>query len=261
MGRARVASWNDLWRNRSEEPRRFPTSSVYRLEGYSAFVRFLVPRVGHCLRLMGLLHSVEFSWVDKIFQGFSDKNPGWIESKLALKAIVEMSRERNAVVIVAIYPLLVELDNYAGKDAHRTVATYCRLVGVDEVVDLLEIFQNKNGRSFWINYMDGHPNEKAHEMVSEALLPVIRQHFDPRIPMRGQSKPGGRERSPGCVALAPDRTTGRHPSFRHRRLRYRPEANCEVPTEARTATTVRLPSVHLTVAFSGRPLAFGVAYD
>src|SRR5262249_38484075 len=137
----------------------------------------LVPRVGNLCRRMGLLDSPEFSWVDKLFQSFVDENPGWIESRRALQAILKMSRDRKAPMIVAVYPLLVELDNYKGKAAHQAITTYCRSMGVDEVLDLFEIFENRDGGSFWINYADGHPNAKAHEMVTEMLLPAVRRHL------------------------------------------------------------------------------------
>jgi hypothetical protein len=155
--------------------------AILRVERSSALARFAVPRVGQMLHGMGLLNSVEFSWIAKVFQGFDDANPGWRESKRALKEIAEVSRERQIPFVVAIYPLLVGLENYQGRHANRAVAEYCRAIGAAEVIDLLPVFEGKNGRSFWVNYADHHPNAEAHRMVTRALLPVVRRHM-PAVP-------------------------------------------------------------------------------
>ncbi|GEM_PF-3474682 len=150
-------------------------------ERRSKFVQFLVPRVGHLLRRMGLLKSVEFSWVQKIFQGFQDENPGWIESKKALKEIANISRDKDAALIVAIYPLLVELDDYKGYEAHATICSYLKSIEVS-VIDLLTVFENKNGPSYWINFLDGHPNAEAHRLATGALLPIVKNYIHSAIP-------------------------------------------------------------------------------
>lgn len=145
---------------------------VLAAERRSILVRFLVPRVGMPLRRMGLLESVEFSWVQKIFQGFTDENPGWRESQRGLLEISEYCRARDCEMVVAIYPLLVELDDYKGRAAHAAVAEVSRSVGAT-TVDLLEIFEGTSASSHWINVLDSHPDAAAHEAVAEALLPDV----------------------------------------------------------------------------------------
>ena len=147
-------------------------------KGVRAFVRwfevrsklaaFLVPRVGYSLHRIGLIKSAEFSFVEKMFQGYEDTNPGWLESKYALKAMAELCKKNNIVFVVSVYPLLVELDDYQGTRAHTVIRNYCNSIDVP-VIDLLEVFKNRSGRSYWINFMDGHPNEKAHAIAAKAL--------------------------------------------------------------------------------------------
>jgi lysophospholipase L1-like esterase len=139
----------------------------------SKFVFFLVPRVGSLLRQMGLLTSVEFSWVERIFQGYTDDNPGWLETKGALLEIAEICRTRGIVFTAAIYPLLVELKSYKGKKPHETLHNYLDSIEVP-YVDLLTVFEDKNGQSYWINYVDGHPNAEAHRLAVEAVLPLVK---------------------------------------------------------------------------------------
>jgi len=139
----------------------------------SKFVSFLVPRVGSLLRQMGLTTSLEFSWVERIFQGYTDDNPGWLESKRALREIAEICRNRGIVFTAAIYPLLVELKSYKGKKPHETLHNYLNSIEVP-YVDLLTVFEGKNGQSYWINYLDNHPNAEAHRLVVEKLLPSVK---------------------------------------------------------------------------------------
>lgn len=142
------------------------------LERRSVLVRILVPRVGMLLRRLGLLDSVEVSWVEKIYQGFTDENPGWRESRRALDSIAGYCREEGCGFVVAVYPLLVELKSYKGGVAHEAVTGFCRSRGI-EAVDLLDVFEGTNTTSHWINFVDSHPNAAAHDAVARRLLPAV----------------------------------------------------------------------------------------
>jgi lysophospholipase L1-like esterase len=146
---------------------------VYWFQLRSRFVAFLVPRVGNLLRRVGLLKSAEFSWVEKTFQGYTDDNLGWRESRGALAEMARECRERRLPLIVAIYPLFAQLHEYRGKGAHETIRSECERLGIP-AVDLLGVFENRDAWEFWVNFMDGHPNAKAHGLATEALLPLVR---------------------------------------------------------------------------------------
>jgi len=145
---------------------------VLEVEKHSQFVTFLVPRIGSLLRRTGLIESTEFSLVAKIFQGFTDANPGWLESKRALSEMAEMCRIEQCELLVAIFPLFVELEDYKGKTVHKTILDFCDSVGV-EAIDLLPLFENTKASSHWVNFMDGHPNAYVHKKVAEYILPLI----------------------------------------------------------------------------------------
>jgi lysophospholipase L1-like esterase len=149
---------------------------IQRVQDHSPLVNFLVPRVGSLLRRLGVLDSPEFSWVARTFRGFSDQNPGWTESKIALASIKSIATERGIPFVVVIYPLLVELENYQGKNAHDAIRTYCESIGVP-TIDLLPVFEHHSASQFWVNFMDPHPNAEAHALVSDYVLDHMRQHL------------------------------------------------------------------------------------
>jgi hypothetical protein len=145
---------------------------VLELERRSALVRYLVPRVGAWLRAAGILDSAEFSWVEKIFEGFVDSNPGWLEVQRAFAEMKTLADENGFELVVAIFPLLNELDNYGGAEAHAALAGMC--AGLQIVcVDLLPVFEGLDEHDLWINYADSHPNAAAQQMAADALFPAV----------------------------------------------------------------------------------------
>lgn len=147
---------------------------ILAVERRSLLVSFLVPRVGSLLRGVGLIDSPEFSWVEKLFRGFVDTNPGWLESQRALLEIDDLCRSSSCNLLVAIYPLLVELEDYQGTAAHSALHQFLSGHGI-AFVDLLRVFEGSNAGSYWINFLDSHPNARAHRMVADALLPGVCQ--------------------------------------------------------------------------------------
>jgi lysophospholipase L1-like esterase len=148
---------------------------VLAMERHSRLVSFVVPRLGTLLRRAGLL-GAEVSWVEKLFRGYTKDNPGWVESSESVREIAQMTKERGIRFVVGIYPLLVELDRYGGNEAHATIQALLDALRVD-CVDLLDVFENRKGSSFWVNFADSHPNAEAHRMVAErirqAVLPAL----------------------------------------------------------------------------------------
>ena len=110
----------------------------------------LVPRVGRVLRRLGLLDSVEVSWVEKVYQGFSEENPGWRESRRALGEMAGLCRQQGCRFVVAIYPLLVDLINAGeiGKATNTAVAELGYLLGGDILLGVVGAFVGAGGFTF-----------------------------------------------------------------------------------------------------------------
>jgi len=146
---------------------------IYWFEERSKFIEFLVPRTGAFLRQLGLLNSIEFSWVQKTLEGFQDNNPGWIESKRALRELNDICSRKNIPFVVAIYPMLVDgADRAREKEVHKVIIRYLDGLNIP-ALDLLPVFDGQAARKFWVNYMDGHPNKEAHELVTKVLTPFV----------------------------------------------------------------------------------------
>ncbi len=90
----------------------------------------------------------------------------------------EMNRrlqERGARLLVAPWPLFVALEgSYPFLPIHDEVRRFCLQAGVP-YHDLLPIFRGRPSASFWVHPVDRHPNETAHRMAAEDLLPVVRK--------------------------------------------------------------------------------------
>ena len=92
--------------------------------------------------------------------------------------IREMKRRlnlRQARLLVAPWPLFVGLDRgYPFEAAHETIRRFC--VGAEiPHHDLLTTFRGRPTADFWVHPVDLHPNELAHRLAAEALLPTVLQ--------------------------------------------------------------------------------------
>lgn len=150
-------------------------------EGRSAFMRYLVPRLGIRLRRWNIIDDPEFSWVQQVYAAYDDENVGWADAQWALGEMSEVTHEHDIDFLVAVYPLLNELEDYQGDSAHQSVLGVCRREDIP-CIDLLYVFEYRDERDFWINRSDGHPNAEAQYLVASALYPIIlleKEHDDP----------------------------------------------------------------------------------
>lgn len=105
--------------------------------------------------------------------GYREDNSSWTDVKAALEAASELARSADVHLVVAIYPILIQLgENYPFRGIHETIARYCRSIGV-EVVDLLDAFGDQDGSELWVHRSDQHPNEVAHGLAAEWLAKAI----------------------------------------------------------------------------------------
>jgi hypothetical protein len=88
----------------------------------------------------------------------------------------EMSRrldQKGARLLVAPWPLFVGLEHgYPFKAAHEAIGAFCTVARIPHH-DLLRVFEGRRTSDFWVHPVDHHPNERAHRLAAESLLPDV----------------------------------------------------------------------------------------
>jgi len=81
--------------------------------------------------------------------------------------------ERRARLLVAPWPLFVSLERgYPFTPAHEAIHRFCLGARIPHH-DLLRVFQGQRTSDFWVHPVDHHPNEVAHRLAAESLLPDV----------------------------------------------------------------------------------------
>jgi lysophospholipase L1-like esterase len=106
---------------------------------------------------------------------YSEPNrDGWERTKQRIQEMQQRMRERGGELVVAIWPLLVGLDGaYPFRAPAETIAAFCQTAGIRHL-DLLPALQGRPDASLWVHPADHHPNQIAHRLVAERLVPVVR---------------------------------------------------------------------------------------
>ena len=106
---------------------------------------------------------------------------GWARTQGYLKEMNRRLRERGARLLVASWPLIVNLE---GEDpfeaATRTVSRFCLAAGIPWH-DLRPALRAHPTSSLWVHPVDMHPNDVAHKLAAESLAPVVRD-LEPASP-------------------------------------------------------------------------------
>ena len=93
-----------------------------------------------------------------------------------LEYLREMKRRLNrkgARLLVAPWPLFVALERgYPFTPAHDSIRAFCAGAGIAHH-DLLAVFQGRRTSDLWVHPVDHHPNERAHRLAAESLLPDV----------------------------------------------------------------------------------------
>lgn len=127
---------------------------------------FFMSRYNRLLIKFGL--KKEGDGVDR----YSDSFPGWIYTKEALVELGRVSRQYDIPIIMAIFPDLVDLDNYRNKKIHQKIKWIGNVWGLYPL-DLLPAFEGMDAESLWANPLDTHPGPRAHEIAARAIFKYL----------------------------------------------------------------------------------------
>jgi lysophospholipase L1-like esterase len=99
------------------------------------------------------------------------------EFEAALERTEELARDVTANggrLLVAIWPLLVSLNDYPFADAHRLITRELARRGI-ETLDLLPAINAQPTESLWVHPSDYHPNEIAQNLAAKAILAKLEE--------------------------------------------------------------------------------------
>lgn len=128
-------------------------------------------------RLEGLRVGAETTrWYREIVE--APNREGWAATIEHVAAMDRAMRERGGAFLVALWPLLVELDGeYPFEATHRTIAAAFEERGI-VVVDALPVFRGRDPEALWVHPSDRHPNERAHAIFAARVEGALRAALD-----------------------------------------------------------------------------------
>ena len=103
---------------------------------------------------------------------------GWARTREYLSRMKAAQEAHGGQLLVALWPLLVGLEGrYPFADVHERLRRVCERRGIP-CVDLLPSLAGRSSASLWAEPGDWHPNEVAHRLAAEALVPEVRRLLD-----------------------------------------------------------------------------------
>ncbi len=133
-----------------------------KVRNYSFFINFFVGSIEKYF-----LHKTMIRHYQK---GFMEGSSGWEEIKTALRNGKSLSKKHGFQFIVAVYPVLIQLDEkYPFRNIHKTIGNYCESLKIP-FADLFNGFVGKKGSDLWVHPTDQHPNEVANRLAAAELL-------------------------------------------------------------------------------------------
>jgi lysophospholipase L1-like esterase len=112
------------------------------------------------------------TWYREMYSAENAK--GWRKTERLLVAMRQRMTRRHGVLLVALWPLLVDFE---GDDPFAAAAETVRAACAEAMipfVDLRSVLRGQPTPSLWVTTADHHPNERAHRLVGEALAPLVR---------------------------------------------------------------------------------------
>ena len=152
--------------------------------GRGATIKFLSPpRYFKRIRSYSFFINALFTSIKRIYyhnlmmlnyyEGYKDNSRGWKKVKRSLKNGKELADHKGFEFVVAIYPVLFQLDDtYPFKNIVHTIENFCQSENI-RVISLLDGFLGREDSSLWVHPADQHPNEFAQRIAGKKLAEYI----------------------------------------------------------------------------------------
>lgn len=150
----------------------------------SRLMRFIADRVGasrasaECVR-----------WYNARYD--EPNREGWEQTQRKLRRVARTCRSLNVQLVVALWPLLPDVDGgYPFAEIHRKIRSFCEDEGIT-FHDFLPSLREHRAATLWVHPADHHPNEVAHALAANSLVPLIRDLPNARASKRRREAAAG----------------------------------------------------------------------
>ena len=111
----------------------------------------------------------------------------------------------NSRLVIVLFPLLYEFDDYPFEEIHDKIADFCQEEDIP-LLDLLPAFSKHRAKDLWVHPTDHHPNDIAHEITAGEVYRFLKREglleFLPMEEDGHQKKTGDDQaRRPGSPAV------------------------------------------------------------
>jgi lysophospholipase L1-like esterase len=117
--------------------------------------------------------SGEQGLVDHYKDVYREDQPGYIEMKKRLEMLADYAKAHSIRLYMAMTPDVHDLANYRFGFIHDRMRSIANDDGM-QYVDFLPALGKRPPEKIWAMPGDPHPNALAHQLMADALLPVIR---------------------------------------------------------------------------------------
>lgn len=140
----------------------------------SEFVHFVLHKTHNQLKAKGYI--IPGSRADITINSYWQNKDNWKKSKSLLEEIIEHTIENRIQLIVFKFPEinLLEYPNLFIK-SNETIRSFFNDFTSIYYIDGTELFMNKNSDEYRLSKYDGHPNEKAHEVMALETFNLIKE--------------------------------------------------------------------------------------
>lgn len=192
-----TGDWGALWRRAGERVDPSAVVAVFflrdgtRLETIPAFfgeIRDGVSKHNHASRLYRYSRLYRWirdletrAWISETYTraltmaylGPPERTGEWRRAQRNLLELRDMVEAHGAVFGLAIFPVLVELDErYPFQDVTDVLMAFARENDIP-ALDLLPAFRGFDAPDLWVSAVDQHPNAEGHELAADALEPFV----------------------------------------------------------------------------------------
>lgn len=154
--------------NDAELTQKIPTGKEWL--GRSRIITLLWSRLRHFIPTM---FGSKKDYITYYKSLYTPSSAGWLAAKESLIELKNNVNEYGGQLIVTIIPDLHSLYHYPFSKEHDLIKGFLKDQKIRYYDLLKDLSVYENSRELWVSSDDAHPNEKAHQLISNSLAPFV----------------------------------------------------------------------------------------